>query len=126
VNAGVVFALLINPQPRIESLHQIRIAVALAAIGWDVERLRFSQISFARILGRFFCVGIRIATMTIVTRQSARFVNVGVESFRRRAEARIFKLDVAFDTGRLGLSNRGGKKDERDNQIGQMRQMGQI
>ena len=67
VHAGVVLSLLVDAQTWVKALHQIRVAMTLATIGRDVERLRFSQIALPRILCRFFGVGIWIATMTIVT-----------------------------------------------------------
>ena len=79
VYARVIFALLIHAQARIEPLHQVRVAVALAAISRDVERLWFSEIAFARIFRACFRVVVWIAAMTIVARQAARFVNVVVE-----------------------------------------------
>src|SRR6266516_3095313 len=79
VDAGVVFALLIDAQARIETLHQGRVAMALATVSRDVKRLRFSEIALARILRAFFCIVVRIASVTIVARQAARFVNIVVE-----------------------------------------------
>ena len=66
VYAGVVFALLIDAQAWIESLHQVCVAVALAAISRDVERLWFSEIASARIFRACFRVVFWIAAMTIV------------------------------------------------------------
>ena len=66
VDAGVILFLLINAQAGIESLNQVRIAVALAAISRDIERFWLTQIAFAGILGGFFCVRTGIAAMTIV------------------------------------------------------------
>ena len=79
VHACVVFAFLIDAQAGIEPLHQVRVAVALAAISRDVERLWFSEIASARIFRACFRVVVWIAAMTIVARQAARFVNVVVE-----------------------------------------------
>ena len=77
--------------------------MALATVSRDVERLWFSEITFARILRGFFGVSVWITAMAIVAGQTARFMNVVVEKFRGRAESRVIELAVAFDTGTLLL-----------------------
>src|SRR5437016_3438717 len=79
VYARVIFALLIHAQAGIESLHQVCVAMALAAISRNVERLWFSEIAFARIFRACFRVVVWIAAMTIVARQAAGMMNVVIE-----------------------------------------------
>src|SRR5713226_9537025 len=88
VDAGVVFAFLIDAQRRIEPLHQVRIAVALATVCRNVERLWLSQVTLPRVLRSFFGVGVGIAAMTIVARQSTSMMDVVVEEFGGRAQSR--------------------------------------
>jgi hypothetical protein len=75
--------------------------MALATVSWDIECARSTQITLSRILSRLFCVGSRITTVTIVTRQIARSVNVVIEQLCRRTQFRIFKLLVTLNTGIL-------------------------
>ena len=114
VHARVILFLLIHSQRRIESLHQIRVAVALAAVRRNIERLWFAEIALARILRGFFGVGIGIPTMAIVAGQTARFMNVVIEQFRGRAQARVVKFDVAFNAGAFLLSGSHGGKDKNE------------
>jgi hypothetical protein len=104
VDAGVILAFLVDTKRRIESLHQVRVAMAFAAISRNVESLWLSQKTFGRVLRSFFSVGVGIAAVTIIARQTARFVNVIVEEFRRSAQTCVFKLDMTIDAGTLFLS----------------------
>src|SRR6516164_8438973 len=63
VDTGVVLFFLVHPQRRIESFHEVGVAVAFAAVSRDVERLWLAEITFARILGTLFRVRIRIAAV---------------------------------------------------------------
>ena len=97
VHAGVVFTFLIDPQRRIKSLHQVRVAVTLATIRRDIECLWFSQIAFPRILRPFFRVGVRIAAVTVITGQTATTMNVVIKELCRRAKPRVLQLRVALN-----------------------------
>jgi hypothetical protein len=50
--------------------------------------------------------------MAIVAGQTARFMNVVVEQFRGRTQARVVKSDVAFNTGTFLLSGSYGGKEK--------------
>src|SRR5204863_8586706 len=95
VDAGVVFALLIDSQRGIESLHQVRVAVTLATVRRDIQGLRLAKITFAWILGSFLRLSIGIAAMAIVAGQSASVMDVIIEELRRRAQTWIIELQVA-------------------------------
>ena len=97
VHTGVVFAFLIDAQRGIESLHQVRIAVALTTVSRNVERLWFSQIALARIFRAFLSVRRRIAAVTIVAGQAARMMYVVIKEFSGRTESRIFQLCMTLD-----------------------------
>ena len=106
VNARVVLAFLIHAQGWIKPLHEVCIAVALAAVGRNVERFGFSEVAFAWMFCGFLGIGVRIATMAIVTHQPACFVYIGVKEFRRRAYDRIVQLCVTIDARIFPLSGR--------------------
>jgi len=114
VHARVVLLFLIYSQRRIEFLHQVRVAVALAAVCGNVERLWFSQIALSWILSGFFGICVGIAAMAIIARKSPSMMNVVIEKFRRRAQSGIFQFRVAFDARTLFL--RGGQRKQQENE----------
>jgi len=103
VHTGVILAFLIDPQAWIESLHEIRVAVALSAVRGDIELLWLSQITFPRIFCTFLAVVVGISAMTIITRQSSRTMDVIGEKFGRRAESRIVQPSMALNARALFL-----------------------
>src|SRR5207244_13298799 len=98
VHAGVILALLVHPQRRIESLHQIRVAMTLPAVSWNIERLWFPEVALVRILRSLFCIGIRIAAMTIIAGHTALFMHVFVDQFRAGGDASVLRLVVPSAT----------------------------
>ena len=84
-------------------LHEICIAMALSAVGRDIELLWLSEITFPRILCSFLAVVVGIAAMTIIARQSSRTMDVVSEKFSGGTESRIVQPSMAFDARALFL-----------------------
>ena len=101
--ARVVFAFLIDAQGRVKFLHQARIAVTLAAVGRDVERLWLSEVTLSGVLCTFLGVSVGVAAVTIVARQAASPMNVVIEKFGGGAQSRIIQLHMALNAGTLLL-----------------------
>jgi hypothetical protein len=107
VDACVVLAFLIYAQAGVEPLHQVRIAMALAAVRRNIECFWLAKIAFIYVVRGLRCGGVRITAVTIVAHQAARFVNVVIEQLGRRADTRIVKLGVTLDAGVFLLGAHG-------------------
>src|SRR5574341_1787178 len=99
VDTRVVLAFLVDAQAGVKTLNQVCVAVALAAVGGNIERLWLSEVPFPQIVSRLIRIGVWIATVAVVAHQAACFVNVVIEKFRGRAEARVVEFGMTFDAG---------------------------
>ena len=79
VNARSVFLNLVHPHGRIEFLHQVGIAVTLAAKRRYLHRRGLADVPATRILREGLIRLRRIAPVAIDTRQAADLVNVVIE-----------------------------------------------
>src|ERR1041384_6007331 len=124
VHAGLVFALLIHAQARIERLHELGVAMTPSAERRYLRRLWFADEPFASIHGRGHIVLRSITAMTIDAREASGVVHVPFAPLYRFCErtvhpgmtfnARVFLVAVSDDADCRLLRGRGTKPQECD------------
>jgi hypothetical protein len=113
MNAGVIFPLLVNAQPGIESLHHIGVAVASSAKSRDLLRARSADITLLRIHRAHRIVLSCITSVTVDTREAAAPMYVALHQLNRFTE-RPLELRVTIDAGVLLLGERRSEESDYD------------